>query len=451
MIDNFYFIGCGMVATALLEVFNMEKAFYDITFTIIEPEEIKTDLLEGRDYNHIKDYLTEENHRVLLNDISDKTLIIDLSVELDSLMVIKYAKIKGALYINTSVENWESFEENKGLSNNYEDFKNNTLYHRELEVDELLKNTKKTRVVNMGMNPGGINEYTKLGLKEYAKSKGKHLIKGNYAKLAHELGLKKIVIAEYDSALTDIQPKPDTFYNTWSPLGAQSEFADYVMLSLNNEDLEKFDDVIIKPNEGKADTHIRFIAERGMDMFDNGICLDINGDAFEYSGGMLIPHAEVISMSDFYCYNGDAPTIFYCYRPSQITLFSTDKLEENNYLPLPFYYGLENKDIINNGIDSIGALMFFENGDIFWAGTVQSQDEIVKMGFKYAQATTVQVAGWIFATIVYIIKHPQEGFNEPDTLHSKELFKIAKKYQGKSFFKQIKEYLSVDKETLITV
>jgi homospermidine synthase len=434
-IDNFVFIGCGMVATALLEVFNMEKAFYDKTFLIIEPEEIKIDLLEGREYEHIKEYVTEENHKSLLKHISDKTLIIDLSVELDSLMIIKYAKKKGALYINTSVENWESFTENNGLSNNYEDFKNNTLYHRELEVDNLLKHTQKTRLVNMGMNPGGINEYAKLGLKEYAKTRGKRLLKGNYAKLGHDLGLKKIVIAEYDSQETDIQPKPDTFYNTWSPLGAQSEFADYVMVSLNNDDLEKLEDIIIKPTDGDANTHIRFIAERGMDIIDSSVCLDIDGKPFKYDDGMLIPHAEIISMSNFFSFNGDAPTIFYCYRPSNITIHSTNKLRDNNYIPLEFYYGLENKDIVNNGFDSIGALMCFENGDRFWAGTVQYQDEIVKMGFKYAQATTVQVAGWIYAAIEYMLKYPNIGHHEPETLHSKELFKIAKKYQGKSYFK----------------
>ena len=436
-INEFYFIGFGLVATALLEVFNLEKAFYNKKITIIEPEDIKVDLLDGRKYLHIKEYLTKENHKNLLKNITNHTLIIDLSVELDSVMVIKYSKEKGAMYINTSVENWEEFHSDKALSKNYDDFKNNTLYHRELEVDELLKNSKVTRVVNFGMNPGGISEFTKLGLKEYGKSKGKKLIKGNYARLGYELGLKKILIVEYDSQQTDLTPKKDVFYNTWSPLGAQSEFSDYVMISLNNEDLERLKDVIIKPTEGDENTHIRFLPNRGMDTYDTGTTLDLDGEPFYYEGGMLIPHAEIFSMSRFFQYKDDAPTILYIYRPSDICLKSTENFRKNNYQPLNNYYGLESKDITNDGFDSIGALLVFENGDNFWSGTVQSQNQVLELGFKYAQATTVQVAGWIYATIKYMFKHPKDGFNEPETLKSNELFKTARKYMGKIFMKLI--------------
>lgn len=439
MITNFYWVGCGCVATALLEVFNLEDLFYDINFVIIEPNNIKDDLLEGRDYIHIKEYLTPENHRKLLKDVSKETLIIDLSVELDSVMVIKYAKEKGAMYINTSIENWEQFlnHENKPLSTDYNDFKDETLYTRELIVDKLLKNTRISRIVNGGMNPGGVSEFCKLGLKEYAKLKKRVLVNGNYARLGHQLGLKKISIVECDTQETDIKPNKDTFYNTWSPLGAQSEFADYCMFSLNNEDLEKLKDIAIKPTNGSSDTHIRFIPIRGMDNFENGITLDIDGEPFEYENAMTIPHAEIFSLSRFFQYNGNAPTILYIYRVSPITMKSTENFRNNNYQPLKYYYSLENKDIINNGFDSIGTLLEFENGDRFWSGTVLCQEQVLELGFKYAQSTSVQVAAWLYAEILYIIKHPKEGFNEPETLHSKELFEYARKYLGNCYFKLI--------------
>lgn len=439
MITNFYFIGCGCVATALIEVFNLEKKFYNIKFVIIEPCNIKDDLLEDRDYIHIKEYLTIENHKELLKDISKNTLVIDLSVELDSIMVIKYVKEKGAMYLNTSIENWEQFEShiNKPLSTNYNDFKNETLYTRELIVDELLKNTKTTRIVNGGMNPGGVSELFKLGLKEYARTKDKTLIKGDYARLAFELGLKKISIVECDTQETNIKPNKDTFYNTWSPLGAQSEFADYTMISLNNDDLERLKDVVIKPNNGPKDTHIRFIPIRGMDNFENGITLNIDGEPFEYSNGMTIPHAEIFSLSRFLQYKNDTPTILYIYRVSPITFESTKNFRKNNYKPLEYYYALENKDIVNNGFDSIGTLLEFSNGDRFWAGTVLCQNQILNLGFKYAQSTSVQVAAWLFAEILYMIKYPNEGFNEAETLHSKELYENSKKYLGNCYFKYI--------------
>jgi homospermidine synthase len=439
MINQIYFIGFGAVATSLLEIFNLEKAFLNIPFTIIEPKNIHNDLFDKRKALHIKKAITKDNHKKLLKDIDDKTLVIDLSVEVDSIMILKVCKDKGSFYINTSVENWEEFYDDNhsdDLSTNYDEFKDNTLYHRELLVDQLLKNTKKTRIVNIGFNPGMIQEYCKLGLKEYAKLKNKHLVKGNYAKLGHDLGLKELLIVEYDSQKTDIKPKKNTFYNTWSCRGFESEAGDYSMLSLNNNDLEILKNIAIKPTDGLQDTHIRFLPIRGMDITKKCYTLDYDGNLFDYEG-MLIPHAEIFSMSRFFQYNNQAPTIMYVYRPSDIALNSLDRFRDNNYQPLENYYVLQNKDIKPLGFDSIGALMKFENGDEYWAGSVCSIEDVRKFNFKYTQATTMQVAGTLWSAIVFIINNPNYGFNEPETIPSAEIFKHAKKYMGRSFFKKL--------------
>ena len=95
MINQIYFIGFGAVATSLLEIFNHEKAFLNIPFTIIEPKDIHNDLFVNRKVSHIKKEITKDNHKKLLKDIDDKTLVIDLSVEVDSIMILKVCKDKG--------------------------------------------------------------------------------------------------------------------------------------------------------------------------------------------------------------------------------------------------------------------------------------------------------------------------------------------------------------------
>lgn len=80
MLDKIYFCGFGAVATTLLEVFNLEKKFYNIPFVIIEPKSIKIDLFKDRKYIHIKKYLTKENINELLKDIDDKTFLIFFSL-----------------------------------------------------------------------------------------------------------------------------------------------------------------------------------------------------------------------------------------------------------------------------------------------------------------------------------------------------------------------------------
>ena len=439
MINKIYHIGFGAVATALMEVFNLENKFYKLPFIIVEPKDIKLDILKGRNYVHIKKALTKDNINELLKDIDDKTLIIDLTVELDSLMIIKKTIETKSFYINTSVENWENFDhpEDK-MKLKYSEFKKNTLYYRSQEVNKLLKGTKTTRILNMGFNPGAIQEFAKLGLKKYGLSKNIELEKGNYAKLGHDLGLKTVFVVEYDSQTTNLKAKKDLFLNTWSCDGFASEATDYVMISLNKSDELKLSKKfkLIKPT-GNKNTRIRFIPTRGMDLSSSNVTLDPNGKMFYYDEGLLIPHAEIITMSDFFHYNGDSPTILYCYRCSDVANDSLDYVRDNDYKPLKKNHVLENNDILD-GFDSIGARLQFENGDEYWSGSVLDIETTRNLGFKYGQSTTVQVAGTLFAAILYMMKNPKEGYLEPEEVQSKFIFKHAKKYYGKCYFKKLK-------------
>jgi homospermidine synthase len=352
-------------------------------------------------------------------------------------MIIKYAKKCGSMYINTSVENWGDFNNGDKKMDTYEDIKNNTLYHRQLIIDKLLGASKITRVVNFGMNPGGCSEIAKYTIREYAKLKNKKLVEGNYAKLCSELGVLKLLIVEYDNTETNLEIKKNVFYNDWSPLGLQAEGTDSVMMSVSIEDEKRMEAdgiKLIKPNEGRKDTRIRFVPSMAINMYDKSITYDPSGEIVDYKG-YLIPHAEIISLSNFLHYKGDSPTIYYCYKPCDDALESIENLRKNNYKPLEHFYCIEKKDIINNCFDSIGILLVCENGDHFWGGTVLTLDDVNKLGFVYSSPTAVQVAGWMNAGIKYMIRHPNIGLNEAETMKSRELMKNAEKYMGRIFYK----------------
>jgi homospermidine synthase len=125
----------------------------------------------------------------------------------------------------------------------------------------------------------------------------------------------------------------------------------------------------------------------------------------------------------------------YVYRSCDASLKSLDNLRKNDYKPLPNYYVLELDDITNDGWDSIGALMTFENGEKMWCGSVLSVSDVKKLGFKIANPTGVQVAGFLYACINYMFKHPREGLLESEDIHHKELFKLADKYMGNMYCK----------------
>ena len=111
MIDQFYFIGCGAVGFCLLEIMKFEKLFYNCIFVIIEPREIKNlkEVMKDREYIHIKTHLTRENIENVMSCVDTHTFIVNVSVNVDSPMLLKFAKERGSHYIDTSLEQYDEF------------------------------------------------------------------------------------------------------------------------------------------------------------------------------------------------------------------------------------------------------------------------------------------------------------------------------------------------------
>jgi homospermidine synthase len=452
---NFIFIGFGLVGFGLMEVFNREKIYTKDKFIVVEPRDIEENgrlaVFKGRGVEWFRHALTKENYKTLLDPFCNKeAIIINVSVNVDSIMILEYCKKRGCFYIDTSTEN---YQDRNTFSDKYDEFKQDTLYYRLRLANKLIGKGKhdRTRIMNQGFNPGIINDYSKLGLKDYARKHRPELVKegvwkGDYAKLGHDLGLLEVLVVEFDSQKVTEEIKKayhkDCFYNTWSPIGYQDEAGDYIMLSLNNEDLlqyEKDGIKLIKPTDGPQDTHIRFIHERGMNGFRKCTTLDHNGKEFEYEG-RLIPHMEIASLSDFYHYRGkdgeDAPTIMYVYSSSAISQKCLEEFKKNDYKELPHDYGLWAKDILPGGYDSIGARLRFKNGDIWWCGSVVDTHDAKKLGLK-SGATVCQIAGAMYPAIEWMLKNPNEGLLNPEELPHKKIFGLAKPYMGSQYSKPI--------------
>ena len=452
---EFIMVGFGAVAYGLLEVFNKEKLYLQNKFTIIEPRDKKKEIdflfHSRKPYEFIQKAITRENVKeILLPLLSEKTILINLSVDVDSLMIMELTNKKKSLYLDTSLENYEDLAQTRPAqtrlaqtrpaqtrpAQTYKEIKNNTLYFRQKLAEKTIKG-KTTSVLSFGMNPGLIQEYVKKALKEYAKLKNPKLLehfKGNYGKLAKELECTECCVVEYDSQKTKVKPTKDCFVNTWSSVGYQCEAIDNVMLNLSNEDqkyYEKEGVELIKPDD--KDTNIVFLPDRGMDVYRSGITLDDKGIPFQYEG-RLIPHSELSTLGAFLRYENDSPSIMYIYRSCDVSIQSLNFVEENNYQQLKDDYVLKGKDILKGGWDSIGALLKFKNGNIFWGGTVLGINDTRKMGFK-SGPTVIQVAGSLNACIKWILKNRTNGLTDPEQIPHKFIFKEAEKYLGKQFFK----------------
>lgn len=439
--EHVYFIGCGGVGFCLLEVFKLERLYYDCDFTIIEPKqhiEALDKIMKGRKYKHIAQPLTRENYKDLLKGVNSKTFIINVSVDVDSIMLLELAKQRKAWYIDTSLEQYQDYI-NMPIEKitRYSQFKQNNLFHQNLKAEDVMKDAKKTSVVSAGMNPGCISILAKKALVEYGKLKGKRLIKNNYAKLAYELGLTEVQCVEYDTQKLSIKATPELFVNTWSaPVGIQEEATDLVMLSLNNDDIKELTEAgvhLIKPTEG-GDTSVRFIAERGMDLTRESETLDDDGVPFKYRG-YLLPHAEIITLSEFLRYKGNSPTVMYIYRPCDEAMRSLEFMREANYKHLPNGVVVRAKDVLS-GYDSIGALLHFKDGTRYGAWTVCGIEDVNDLKLL-SNPTMLQVAGFMNATIKWILQNKGRGLVQVEEMSHDFIFNDAQKYLGKVFFKQI--------------
>jgi homospermidine synthase len=424
---KFLFIGCGAVGKAIIEIWQLEKLYKNNKIVIIEPEDLPEWIFNFHTrIKHIKKELDQKNSKKLLKDLDENTFVIDVSVSTDCIMIIDEVIKAKSFYINTSVENWEDVElEKEHLSKKYDEFKKNTLYHRELMIKN--KISKSTILINEGANPGIVSSMTLKALDEVAKSKGIQLKDGSYADLAKKLKLRTVHISEIDTQKTEIKPDPEVFYNTWSSLGAQAEFGDYVMLGFGTHEKESKD--LIKPNEG--DGHVRFMAEHACNVWRESICPNDKGEPLKYEG-MLIPHAEASSISLFLTTKDKSyrPTVHYVYHPSDICFKSTDFFKENKYVPLPYWHVLNLEDV-TEGYDILGVTLFFENGEVYFYHMCQSLEDVKKLGFKYSNPTVIQVAGVMITSIKYILKHKKMGIIEPEELPHKSMIEQAQPYIGK--------------------
>lgn len=422
-------IGCGGVGSNLLELWShMKSPFKKYSITVIEPREINEYVLSlYPKLKHIKLAITQENQEKLLNNYLDnKTIMIDVSVNVDSIMLMKQCKKFNALFINTSIEDYQT---KKKLP-----IEERTLYFRGLEADKLNKTADATLLHSNGMNPGLISAFVFYCLERYVKNlrdfKATKLLKDKkFNLLCNYLQLDTIHISEIDTQTTKLTSKPNTFINTWSAVGFQEESADMVQVA-GNDGLKKTGFI-----ESKIKKHIFYLKDRGMNVEHGSVCVDFNGNPVHYTG-MMIPHYEPISLSE-YLSNGEyCPNIYYVYKPSDIAHKSLNLFRENNYKLLVNDYVVNINDLIN-GSDNVGVTLYFKNGDIWWCGSCLSVEQVRKMGFKFASPTLLQVAISITTALEWLLKHQHKKVITSEEIPYNYMVDSCKPYLGNFYCKKL--------------
>jgi len=270
-----------------------------------------------------------------------------------------------------------------------------------------------------GMNPGLISAFAIRGLVDYAKSKHIDINGLSHAELAKKLKLRTIHISEIDTQELR-EPRPEFFVNTWSCDGFIAEAFDPVQIGYGTHETPPIDDHIIKDN-------MLIINKRGLDMRAKSAIVDAE---FE---GYIIPHGEANTLSKYLTATDYRPSVYYVYKPAQFAIESIDRIRAN---PIGDHSKLVvDQRHIASGSDSVGALLIFENGDLWWSGTILSVADVQSMNFKISGPTTVQVAACLWA--IYNISNDVHGFRYPEYFKYDDIFKYANKYLGRIVSKKL--------------
>jgi homospermidine synthase len=221
-------IGFGSIGRGILPLIERHFDYDKSRFTIIDPVDDWRHLADERGIAFMKIALTESNFREVLTPLlttgQGQAFIVNLSVDVCSLDIIKLARELNALYVDTVVEPWPGFYFDPKIDN--EARTNYAL--RETVLEERRKNPGGSTAVSCcGANPGMVSWFAKQALVNIARDTGvldkEPTTKDEWAKLAQKLGVKGVHIAERDTQRAKT-PKPrGVFVNTWSVEGFVSE------------------------------------------------------------------------------------------------------------------------------------------------------------------------------------------------------------------------------------
>ena len=394
-------------------------------------DRFKAVLAQGVGY--VNGRVTPENlPTILAEHLSRGDLLLDLAWNIETPTILSWCHDAGVLYMNTSVEVWDPYEDAGSLTP-----QERTLYVRHMALRRLRdtwQDPGPTAVVDHGANPGLVSHFVKRALVdigERAVADGiaspavrEALAADRSPDLAEALGVKVIHIAERDTQIADRPKRVNEFVNTWSISGFLEEG--------------------VAPAELGWGTHETTLPA-GAYLHDEGprnqICIAKPGAMtwvrswvpHAEINGMVIRHGEAFTMSDHLTTrNADGsvryrPTVHYAYCPTDAAIASLRELSARNWT-LQDELRIMNDEIID-GEDRLGVLLMGHPYTAWWTGSLLSIHDARRLA-PGQSATTLQVAAGVLAACTWIVANPDRGINVPDDLPWREVLAVADPYLG---------------------
>jgi len=428
---NILMIGYGSVGRCTMPL--IEKHFGMNTLsrvTVVDGHDHRADAQRFIDkgMNYLVQPLVAENLEATLSKYCKKgDIILNLSVEVDSLEVVKWGQKNGVMYLDTCIEPWANYYDNTEIPE--EQRTNYYLRHRALEARKSFPKNGPSALVTHGANPGLITHFIKQALLDVAKFTGndatKPTTREGWARLMQKTGTKAIHVAEHDQQVTNVPKRPGEFCNTWSIPGFVGEGCQPAELGWGTHEKRLPDNGVEHKVGCKAAIYLR----------QPGCVTEVH--SWTPKGGpmigFLITHGESITTADYFTVrdgSGKAvfrPTVHYAYHPCDDAVLSVREFQMKNFEMQPKVRPL-NHEIVD-GIDELGALLMGDFGSYWYGSQLSIQEARQMLGPDY-NATSIQIASPVLAGAMWLIEHPDRGVVEPEDLDHDYVLDICRPYLG---------------------
>ena len=370
--------------------------------------------------------LTARNYEAVLAPLlGPGDFLLNVSVDVSSLALVRFCCARGVLYLDACCEPWAGRYVDPDLPPSE---RSNYALREEMLAFRREHPRAPTACITQGANPGLVSCFVKVALLNMASELRLPVeppsTRQAWAALAQGLGIKVIHIAERDTQVAAPRKARGEFINTWS--------------------VDGFVDEGLQPSElgwGSHERHWPVDALRHGHGCDAAIMLNRPGIATRVRSwtplqgpfqAFLVTHGESISIPDHFTLRQGAevvyrPTVHYAYHPCDDTVASLHELAGRNWQLQPRRRII--RDDIVEGMDELGVLLMGNPRGVYWYGSRLTIAQARALA-PCNNATSLQVVAGLLGAMAWALRHPDRGVVEPDEIDHEAMMAAARPWLG---------------------
>jgi homospermidine synthase len=423
-------LGFGSIGQGVLPLILRHIDIPRERITIVTAEERGRAVAEEYGIRFVIEPARRANYRDLLTPLlGPGDFLLNLSVDVSSVALMRLCQELGALYLDTVVEPWAGGYTDPALTPSQRS--NYAMREEAIGLREAMRGGP-TSITAHGANPGLVSHFVKQALLDIARDTGAPVAtpppatdRAAWARIAQSLGVKVIHIAERDTQVSDRPKRVGEFVNTWSVEGFVGEGCQPAELGWGTHEKTL-------PADGRrhgfgCDAAIYLLRPGASTRVRTWTPLE---GPFH---GFLITHNESISLADYYTVRDAGgrvlyrPTAHYAYHPCDDAVLSVHELAGKNWQMQPESRLMT--DEITSGIDELGVLLCGHAKGAYWYGSRLSIEEARRL-VPHNNATSLQVTVAVLAGVIWAMENPHAGLVESDELDHARILEICRPYLG---------------------